>query len=160
MEALTDTLCLECGLCCNGVLFADVRSEPGDRSPLFAGRTRVTQPCPAFQRGDCTCSIYRERPRRCRQFECRQLLGTKAGEITVEAARRRIAKARRLAAKVEKMLVELGFDNVNKPLKQRFQQCQRAAERGGLAGNQYATLADLQLAMHRLSSLLAEDFYG
>ena len=160
MEALTDKLCLQCGLCCNGVLFADVRSEPGERSPLLAGRARVVQPCPAFQAGDCTCAIYLERPRRCRQFECRQLLGTKAGKFTVEAAMRRITKVRRLAAKAEKMLVELGFDNVKKPLKQRFQQCQRAAEQGKLAENRYATLADLQLAMHRLTSLLAEDFYG
>ena len=47
---LTDTLCLQCGLCCNGVLFADVRPERGDPSPLFAQHgPRVAQPCPAFQ---------------------------------------------------------------------------------------------------------------
>jgi len=160
MAPLTDTLCLQCGLCCNGVLFADVRPEAGDRSPLFAGRSRVSQPCPAFAAHDCTCAIYAERPRRCRQFECHQLLGVRVGEITVAAALRRIAKARRLAAKVEKHLVVLGYNNVKLPLKRRFQNCQRAAEAGKLDASQYAPLADLQLAMHRLTQLLAEEFYG
>ena len=160
MAPLTDTLCLQCGLCCNGVLFADVRPEPGDRSPLFAGRSRVSQPCPAFTAGDCTCAIYPERPRRCRQFECRQLLGVGAGEITAAAALRRIAKARRLAAKVEKHLAVLGYNNVKLPLKRRFQNCQRAAEAGVLDAARHGQLADLQLAMHQLTQLLAEEFYG
>ena len=160
MALLTDTLCLHCGLCCNGVLFADVRPGPGDGSPLFAGRKRVAQPCPAFGAGDCKCAIYAERPQRCRQFECRQLLGVAAGEIPAAAARRRIAKARRLAARVEKGLAALGFKQVHWPLKRRFQHCQRAAEAGELDASQYATLAEVQLAMHLLNQLLAEEFYG
>ncbi len=160
MPPLTDTLCLHCGLCCNGVLFADVRAEAGDRSPLFADRPRVTQPCPAFSAGDCTCAIYRERPRRCRQFECRQLQGTGTGEITVAAALRRIARARRFAAKIEKSLTALGFNNLKQPLKRRFEKCQRAAEAGLLDASQHARLAGLQLAMHQLNQLLAKEFYG
>ena len=38
MDKLIDALCLQCGMCCNGVLFADVRPEPGDASPLFKAR--------------------------------------------------------------------------------------------------------------------------
>ncbi len=160
MLPLTDTLCLQCGLCCNGVLFADVRPEPGERSPLFAGRARVAQPCPAFQTGDCTCQIYAERPQRCRQFECRQLLGVVAGEIMVPQALRRIRQARKLAAKLESGLAALGFDNRKQPLKRRFERCQRAAEQGGLEAAQYAALAELQLTMHQLTMLLAKEFYG
>ena len=160
MATLTDALCLQCGLCCNGVIFADVRAEPGDPSPLFAGRQRVAQPCPAFAAGDCACAIYRERPRRCRQFECRQLRGVGTGEITVAAALRRIAKARRLAAKIEKHLIALGHNNVKLTLKRRFNQCQRSAEAGELDASQHGQLADLQLAFHQLNQLLAEEFYG
>jgi hypothetical protein len=159
-EGLVDALCLQCGLCCNGMLFADVRPEAGDDSPLFAGRRRVPQPCPAFQAGDCTCAIYAERPVRCRQFECRQLLGVRAGETTVPQALRKIEKARRLGARLEKGLQALGFNEVKLPLKRRFQQCQRAAEQGDLDESQFARLAGLQLAMHQLTMLLAKDFYG
>lgn len=159
MPKLTDTLCLQCGLCCNGVLFADVRPEPGDQSPLFTGRSRVNQPCPAFDAGTCACAIYTERPARCRKFECRQFLGVQAGDITTEAALKRIRNARKLAAKVENLLAELGHNNPKLPLSRRFKRCQRAAETGGLTQTQLDTLADLQLAVHELTLLLSQHFY-
>ena len=159
MAPLTDTLCLACGLCCNGVLFADVRPEPGDPSPLFAGRRRVPQPCPAFQAGDCACAIYAERPVRCRQFECLQLQGGRAGETTVAQALKKIRRARQLARKLETALSALGFNDPKLPLRRRFSQCQRAAEAGGLDGPQLARLAGLQLAMHQLTGLLAGEFF-
>ena len=160
MEPLTDLLCLRCGMCCNGVLFADVRPEPGDASPLFAGRRRVPQPCPAFAAGDCTCAIYAERPVRCRQFECRQLQGVRAGRITVPQALRKIGQAGKLVSQLEKDLGSLGFNDVKLPLARRFKNCQRAAENGRLEGSQFARLAKMQLAMHRLTMLLAKDFLG
>ena len=160
MEPLTHTLCLACGLCCNGVLFADVRPEPGDPSPLFAGRRRVAQPCPAFSAGDCTCAIYPDHPVRCRQFECRQLLAVRAGETTVPQALRKIRRARQLARKLDQGLSALGFDNPKLPLRRRFAQCQRAAEAGGLTAPALDRLAEVQLAMHQLTRLLAGDFFG
>ena len=159
MPKLTDILCLQCGLCCNGVLFADVRPEPGDRSPLFAGRSRVNQPCPAFNAETCACAIYKDRPARCRKFECRQLLGVQAGEITTDAALKRIRKARQLAGKVEKLLTELGNHETKLSLSRRFRRCQRAAEAGGLTPDQLDTLAELQLAVHELTLQLAQHFY-
>lgn len=160
MPKLTDTLCLQCGLCCNGVLFADVRPEPGDTSPLFAGRSRVNQPCPAFDSGTCACAIYTERPARCRKFECRQLLGVQAGDITTDAALKRIRTARKLAAKVETLLIALGHHRPKLSLSRQFRQCQRAAEAGGFTPAQLETLAELQLAVHELTLLLARDFYA
>ena len=161
MDKLIDALCLQCGLCCNGVLFADVRPEPGDASPLFnGGRLRVAQPCPAFNAATCACAIYAERPARCRKFECHQLLGVRIGTTTTEKALRQIRAARALAAEVEKLLVELGFNNTRLPLSRRFQRCQRAAENGKLPETQLDRLADLQLAVHRLTGLLAREFYA
>lgn len=160
MTPFTDTLCLQCGLCCNGVLFADVRPEPGDKSPLFADRSRVNQPCPAFDSGTCACAIYTKRPTRCRKFECRQFLGVQTGHITTETALKRIRAAQRLAAKVEKLLTELGHNNPKLPLSRRFKRCQRAAETGGFTRDQLDTLAELQLAVHELTLLLSQHFYA
>ena len=161
MDKFIDALCLQCGMCCNGVLFADVRPEPGDPSPLFSGnRSRVPQPCPAFAAATCACAIYAERPVRCRKFECRQLLGVRQGTTTAEKALRQIRAARGLAAEVEKLLAELGFNDVRLPFNRRFQRCQRAAENGKLAKTQLGCLADLQLAMHRFTVLLAKEFYA
>jgi uncharacterized protein len=161
MDKLIDTLCLQCGMCCNGVLFADVRPEPGDRSPLFNGnRKRIAQPCPAFNAATCACAIYAGRPVRCRKFECRQLLGVREGAITTEEALRQIQAARELAAKVENLLAELGFNDTRLPLSRRFQRCQRAAESAKLPETQLDRLAELQLAVHRLTGLLAKEFYS
>jgi len=161
MDKLIDALCLQCGLCCNGVLFADVRPEPGDASPLFKeGRSRVTQPCPAFNAATCACAIYAERPARCRKFECRQLLGVRNGTTTMDQALRQIRAGRGLAVEIEKLLTELDFNDKRLPLSRRFQRCQRAAENGKLPEAQYDQLADLQLAVHRLTGLLAREFYA
>jgi hypothetical protein len=104
--------------------------------------------------------MYAERPARCRKFECRQLLGVRAGTTTIEKALRQIHAARELSAKVETLLAELGFNNVQLPFSRRFQRCQRAAENGKLPEAQLDHLADLQLAVHQLTGLLAKEFYA
>src|ERR1051326_5270772 len=85
-----EDICLACGLCCDGVIFAEVRLQPGDdpapfmalagssagvgrlakewappsgaRSGFAGGqkRTKVSQPCVAFD--GCKCRIYGQRP--------------------------------------------------------------------------------------------------
>lgn len=159
MTQFTNMLCLECGLCCNGVLFADVRREPGDCSPLFAQHgPRVAQPCPAFNAADGKCMFYAGRPARCRKFECQQFLAVRAGKKTVEAAQRRIRAARKLVVKVENLLAELGFNEGRLPWDRRFRRCQRAAEKGRPERAQLDGLADLQVAVHQLMILLAGEF--
>ena len=79
----TARICAACGLCCNGVLFHSVEMQPLDqlKELLSLGlklkkkrkQVFVLQPCPAHK--DSCCSIYGQRPQRCRIFECRQLAG-------------------------------------------------------------------------------------
>jgi Fe-S-cluster containining protein len=77
-------LCHSCGLCCDGSLFGRVRLEPTEVNAANRKRLRVIdskeafeQPCPALApvgRTDGarrTCSIYGDRPKACRRFECR-----------------------------------------------------------------------------------------
>jgi hypothetical protein len=143
------------------VLFADVRRERGDASPLFAQHgPRVAQPCPAFHSGDCTCALYAERPARCRQFECKQLVAVRAGTVSAAAALKKIRATKKLATEVEAYLAELGFNDIALPLSKRFQGCQRAAENRKIPVENLDRLADLQLAVHKLNGLLAQDFYA
>lgn len=161
MPELTETLCLKCGLCCNGVLFADVRKEHGDSSPLFEKfGSRVAQPCPAFNSGDCRCAIYSERPARCRKFECKQLLAVRAGKKSAEAALKKIRRIQKLVVEIENLLEQLDFNKTDLPIRKRFQNCQRAAEHGRISTSDLDCLADLQLAAHRLNHLLARDFHA
>ena len=48
----------------------------------------ILQPCPAWRNSQC--SIYVQRPERCRLFECRQLKRVALGEITEAAALEKI----------------------------------------------------------------------
>ncbi len=102
-------LCLACGLCCNGVMFHWVWLQPEDSPERLAavglrlrrkqGRHAVRQPCAAHREGACT--IYEERPSRCRRFRCRQLTGVLEGRWTDQEALTRIAEAKSRVARVE-----------------------------------------------------------
>lgn len=107
-----DCLCPNCGLCCDGTLFADVELQPGDDAKRLAhlglalrkkGRKLAfVQPCACFDRK--FCKIYGGRPRQCRLFECGVLKKTIAGKISVDAALKMISEAKILANKVRALL--------------------------------------------------------
>ncbi len=110
-ETAASRLCQDCGLCCDGTIFHTVRLQPGDSAPALRalglrlvrrhGRDCFLQPCAAFHGGRCT--IYAQRPERCRRFECRQLRGVRVGEISEAAARHTIAEARIRAARLDSL---------------------------------------------------------
>lgn len=89
-------LCIQCGLCCSGAIFADV--ELGSQQEAAAmeilgldieeegGRSLLIQPCRALRGTEC--GIYVHRPECCRSFECRLLKDFRSGDISlVEATR-------------------------------------------------------------------------
>src|SRR3954452_24978868 len=102
-------LCAACRLCCNGVMFHTVRLQPNDSPRELAAlglklkrrkqQDWLLQPCPAHQDGQC--SIYAQRPERCRLFECKQLQRVKTGEITEAMALEKIREVQRLTAQLE-----------------------------------------------------------
>ena len=108
-SSVSERLCNACGLCCNGVMFHTVRLQPNDAAPelvalgLKLKRKRrqdwILQPCPAYHDGQC--SIYAQRPERCRRFECRQLQQVETGEITEEVALEKIRDVQRRAAQLD-----------------------------------------------------------
>jgi len=149
-------LCLDCGLCCNGVLFDQVRLQPGDnRKALTARGLKIkrggwfNQPCTALC--GTLCQLYAARPTRCRQFECRQYRLVTTREISYEAAAGRIAQVKGQVAGVEKMLAQCDGGNVRKPLAQRYA---TALE----LDPEVAEACGLKEAMARLQSMLERDF--
>jgi hypothetical protein len=97
------SLCLSCGLCCDGSLLRDVRVYPDERPAALGLRltliddgTRLSfaLPCPLFK--DNRCSVYDERPRSCRAFRCGLLRKLDRGEITLERARQIVSTTRQL----------------------------------------------------------------
>ncbi len=108
-NAAASRLCSECGLCCNGVIFHTVRLQPSDSARELAAlglklkrsHSRFSQPCTAYCDG--LCSIYAQRPERCRRFACRQLQQVARGEITETMALKTIREVQRRAAELDRL---------------------------------------------------------
>ena len=162
--SLVAALCPQCALCCNGVLFADVRLQQGDDAVRLAelgvplkkrgAITRFIQPCSCLE--GKLCRIYEDRPSRCRTFECRLLQRTQADEVTERAALKTIQATRRRAENVRRILRELGDTDETIPLSRRYQRMMRAPidlsanERlGDLRGELMMAVAELVGALER-----------
>lgn len=165
------SLCLECGLCCNGVIFADVELQPTEVHNLKSkvqipatraksgqpGVSKLPQPCAAFD--GCRCKIYAERPTYCRQFQCLLLKNVQGGRIGRGEASRIIGTAKERAEKVRALLRELGDTDEQKALSLRFQRAAKRYEKAPLAQAKAETYADLTLAVHELNLLIRDAFY-
>ena len=132
-SSFAGTLCPQCALCCNGVLFADVRLQKGDSAdkllalgvPLRVTEkgARFRQPCACLEAN--RCRIYEDRPARCRAFDCRLLQRANAGELSPTSALRTIAVAKRRVEEVRHLLRELGDTDESVPLSRRYQRMVR-----------------------------------
>ena len=96
MGSPSQSLCLACGLCCDGTLFGwvELRSEDDARTAKesglnvvpYRGRDVLTQPCLAHK--NCACTVYANRPEICRAFRCKLLKKLEQGDISEEAAQK------------------------------------------------------------------------
>ena len=158
-------LCAVCGLCCNGVMFHSVELQATDRPKelLSLGmklkkkrrRNFFRQPCPAHK--DSRCSIYEQRPQRCRLFECRQLLLVRSGEITETSALETILEEKKRIAGVENLLDLAGATNRRRSLKRRHQKVLDEPPDGADVEPLRERLTE---AMRQLEEVLERDFRG
>ena len=159
-------LCPQCAMCCNGVLFKDVELQDDDDVAklkalgLRFARTRklkFPQPCAAL---DCrVCRIYKDRPARCREFECALLKSVIAGETEPPAALRAIREAQKRADRVRRLLRELGDQDESRALSLRFRRMQRRFESAAIDDSQADIFGELTLAVHDLNLWLRARFY-
>ena len=167
----SNSLCLECGLCCNGVIFADGQLQPEDDATRLRSlglkfapnqkskieNQKFLQPCPAFD--GCRCNIYSERPRYCREFECLLLKSVQTGRTDRAGALRVIRTARKRVEKVKQLLHDLGNDEEELALGKRFRKVKRQMESGSLDDETAEKFGELTLAVHDLNLLLSDAFY-
>jgi Fe-S-cluster containining protein len=153
-------------MCCNGVLFADVRLQASDdlerlgtlglRLQRHGNKMRFMQPCPAFD--GKLCRVYENRPSRCHAFECRLLKNVHAGLSTTQEALSVIKNMRKTAEKVLQLLEALGNSDTTEPLSRRYeivmsQPWDLSAEPGLLK-----LRSELPKAMSRLMALAEQEF--
>lgn len=159
-----ERLCAACGMCCNGILFHGMRLQPGDPVRTLTrlglklkrkdGALLFLQPCNAHR--DDRCSIYKDRPERCRIFSCRQLRALDRGEITGENARARINEARRLSDRIRELFSLLGEERTTRDFATRYAgiftpPLDPSPEAASLRG-------ELEAVMQELETILARHF--
>jgi uncharacterized protein len=167
-NASVDQLCPNCGLCCDGTLFADVKLRAGDDATRLRrlgltlekkGQRKLAfaQPCVCFD--GTFCRIYGDRPKHCRLFECGLLKRVEAKEMSADAALKRISEARQCAGKVRALLRLLGQRDERLPLMHRYAVAMRApVDLAAVASAKRH--GRLLLAMNDLMNRLQRDFLG
>lgn len=165
--SVAEQLCLKCGLCCNGALFKDVQLQSTDDAarlkalglPLETrrGLCRFNQPCAALD--GCRCRIYAERPARCRDFECALFKAVSGGRLEAAVALRTVRLARGRAARVRRLLHELGDPDEHLALSVRFRRTTKRIEMGDCDTKTAKLYGQLTLAVHDLNVLLSGAFY-
>lgn len=160
------SLCAQCGMCCNGVLFHNVRILPEDSIGELSGlglriwrkkgERILLQPCPAHCEN--SCRIYEHRPTRCRLFECRQLQRLASGEITEAQATAKIQEAVGHVDEIKTLLQSLGEKHPERPLTKRHEHIE-SEPLDPTSDPDFVTLRNrLNKAMSELGELLDKDF--
>ncbi|MEJ0090221.1 MAG: YkgJ family cysteine cluster protein [Limisphaerales bacterium] len=164
-DAISD-LCPNCGLCCNGVLFADVELRAGDDAGRLAelglslgmkgSKLAFAQPCTCFDGKLCT--IYADRPKRCRTFECGLLKGVKDGNLETDVALKTIVKTKRQAEKVRVLLRQLGQNDERLAMTKRYSEAMSAPIDLADHETDSERRGELMLAVDDLMRQLQRDF--
>jgi hypothetical protein len=100
----SQSLCLTCGLCCDGTFLSGVPLNPDDDITALKAvgidivsdndLTLLKQPCSAHK--NCACGVYANRPQACQTYKCKLLKRFERGEIPRQSALENINKVRSL----------------------------------------------------------------
>ena len=100
----SQSLCLRCGLCCDGTFISGVPLKPDDEvAPLKAVGINIVSdndltvlklPCAAHK--NCTCTVYANRPQVCRTYKCKLLKKFERDDISQQSALEIINKVKSL----------------------------------------------------------------
>jgi Fe-S-cluster containining protein len=159
-------LCPNCGLCCNGVLFADVELRAGDDPGRLAelglalgmkgSKLAFAQPCACFD--GKLCGIYADRPKRCRTFECGLLKRVQDGKLAADAALKTIKLTKRQAEKIRGLLCELAQTDERVPMTKRYAAAMSAPIDLADSETDAERRGELMLAVDGLMTQLQRDF--
>jgi len=166
-------LCLKCGLCCDGTIFADVElRDDAETARLKAAglqsrRKRtgsaprpscISQPCAALGT-DCHCAVYEDRPAHCREFECLLFGEVANGTIRPANAQRIVSRARRLSSEARNLMDTLTDEGKGEPPAGRFRMIAEMLEEYDPDEETLAVFGELTMVWQDLVHLLGTRFY-
>lgn len=164
--ATASRLCAACGMCCDGTMFQIVRMQPGE-VPAELGRLGLKircrdgeyymeQPCSALRKNICT--VYEQRPVRCRLFNCQQLGRVKQGETTESEALAVILETRAMVERVKNLIEQCGLREDGQALVERYERVASTPINAELEPELVAVRAELDETMRKLKLRLNREF--
>ena len=152
------SICVDCGMCCDGTLFAQAPLRPEDHAPPAGVHSAVDepsyfrQPCAALDHRACT--IYHDRPTVCRNYRCELLKAVESGSTTVEDARTIIATTIELRDRVRPAIeavvrsdIPLALPTLYPMLESRFAMDDEPTDRAARV-NLLLDVAGLRMLLH------------
>lgn len=117
-----NTLCQECGICCDGTLFSFVKIYPEEvKKTKNLGITVYKDKnaqnvfdlgCPRFVEGSCT--VYLERPRKCCSFSCKLQRDVMNGTIKYEESLKIVALVKKHTSWIRDAIISKAKPNHKK----------------------------------------------
>lgn len=166
-DTAASRLCKGCGLCCDGSLFPRVHLQPSDSAQELKGQGMLVhhkkkydffeQPCSCFKQK--SCSIYEQRPSRCRLFECQQLKRLKTAETTETAVEELIFLAHQKINDFKKLLQLSGKSNPKNPLTKQYEQIIAEPVNSDLEKEKFELREQLILAFENLQLFFKKEFF-
>jgi Fe-S-cluster containining protein len=166
---LANVLCIRCGLCCDGSLFADAELVARETTRLEVLGVEIEdadedepalllQPCAALKRK--RCSIYPHRPTCCRTFECRLLKQAESGAISVDRAKETIAHTLKEVGRLKLLIAQVGQPDERLPLRERLNEALTCLSHMTDDPQTNRKRGDVKLAVTRVQNLLQQTFLG
>ncbi|MBN8420849.1 MAG: YkgJ family cysteine cluster protein [Verrucomicrobia bacterium] len=164
-EAAT-RLCAACGMCCDGTMFQIVRMQPGEVPAKLGkmglkircrdGEYYMEQPCSALVEKRCT--VYEQRPVRCRLFNCQQLGRLESGETAEDDVMRMIVETRAMVERVKGLIEQCGLREDGQALVERHERVMSTPVNEALEPELLSVREELDETMRRLRLRLNREF--
>ncbi|NOJ80470.1 YkgJ family cysteine cluster protein [Myxococcus xanthus] len=152
-----NTLCLRCGMCCDGTLFTHVSLQPEEALALQRrglpvgartdGSLALLQHCSALD--ERTCTIYEDRPASCRRYHCQLFSALVEKEVSLDEALAVVDEAHARVAGVARTLAPAS-EQAPRSVLQRARRANLREHGGPLSATDLATYehAEVYLDTH------------
>lgn len=147
-------------------MFQIVRMQPGEVPAELGklglkircrdGEYYMEQPCSALREKRCT--VYEQRPVRCRLFNCQQLGRVERGETTEPEAMAMIIETRALVEKVRGLIEQCGLREDGQALVERYERVASTPVNQALEPELVAVRLELDEVMRKLKLRLNREF--
>jgi len=160
----SENLCISCGLCCDGTLIGFVQLDREELLPVKqlmdieqTGENGMFF-LPCNELGCNGCNIYSQRPKACRNFECRVLKSVEKKELTFDKATEVIDVVKQKKIAIEKQVATLQIELQSKSFHFKTLELKKLLRKDKSELSLSENHQELKLELEELEELLSKSF--